>query len=103
MRMVIASLAITAALATPALAQTDPSLCDQDKGYIEVFKQFVEGWADAVNAGTLVDPQKTDIAVWVEKWKNRMLEGTALPRLNVEEIERLIHRDSLNLLGLKSR
>lgn len=34
---------------------------------------------------------------------NRMLEGTALPRLNEEEIERLIYRDSLNLLGLKAR
>jgi predicted TIM-barrel fold metal-dependent hydrolase len=31
---------------------------------------------------------------------NNMLEGTALPRLNVEAIERLIHRDSLQLLGL---
>ena len=90
MRMVIASLAITAALATPALAQTDPSLCDQDKGYIEVFKQFVEGWADAVNAGTLVDPQKTDIAVWVEKWKNRMLEGTPVHDLCVEMVQKRI-------------
>lgn len=34
---------------------------------------------------------------------NRMLEGTALPRLNEEEIERLIRRDSLALLGLKPR
>lgn len=31
---------------------------------------------------------------------NRMLEGTALPRLRPEEIEALIHRDSLALLGL---
>lgn len=31
---------------------------------------------------------------------NRMLEGTALPRLNMEAIERLIHRDTLPLLGL---
>jgi predicted TIM-barrel fold metal-dependent hydrolase len=31
---------------------------------------------------------------------NRMLDGTALPRLNEEAIERLIHRDSLPLLGL---
>ena len=31
---------------------------------------------------------------------NAMLAGTALPRLNAEEIEALIHRDSLALLGL---
>jgi predicted TIM-barrel fold metal-dependent hydrolase len=31
---------------------------------------------------------------------NRMLEGTALPRLREEEIEGLIHRDSLEILGL---
>lgn len=31
---------------------------------------------------------------------NDMLEGTKLPRLNTEEIEALIYRDSLNLLGL---
>lgn len=34
---------------------------------------------------------------------NDMLEGTALPRLNEEEIERLIGRDSLGLLGLRRR
>lgn len=32
---------------------------------------------------------------------NRMVEGTGLPRLNVEKIEELIHRDTLPLLGLK--
>jgi predicted TIM-barrel fold metal-dependent hydrolase len=31
---------------------------------------------------------------------NNMLEGTQLPRLNPEEIEKLIVRDSLSLLGL---
>ena len=31
---------------------------------------------------------------------NGMLEGTALPRLDVTQIEQLIHRDSLALLGL---
>jgi predicted TIM-barrel fold metal-dependent hydrolase len=31
---------------------------------------------------------------------NRMLEGTALPRLDEKRIEELIHRDSLPLLGL---
>ena len=31
---------------------------------------------------------------------NAMLEGTALPRLDVAAIERMIHRDSLELLGL---
>ena len=31
---------------------------------------------------------------------NKMLDGTALPRLNENEIEALIHRDSLGLLGL---
>ncbi len=34
---------------------------------------------------------------------NAMLEGTALPRLNMTEIEALIHRDSLSLLGLEDR
>jgi predicted TIM-barrel fold metal-dependent hydrolase len=32
---------------------------------------------------------------------NGMLEGTALPRLNAQAIEDVIHRDSLTLLGLK--
>ena len=32
---------------------------------------------------------------------NEMLEGTALPRLDGNEIEALIHRDSLKLLGLE--
>ncbi len=31
---------------------------------------------------------------------NRMLDGTALPRLNEEEIEKMISRDTLPLLGL---
>ncbi len=31
---------------------------------------------------------------------NAMLEGTALPRLNQAELEAMIHRDSLSLLGL---
>ena len=31
---------------------------------------------------------------------NRMLDGTALPRLSEEKIEAMIHRDSLPLLGL---
>jgi predicted TIM-barrel fold metal-dependent hydrolase len=32
---------------------------------------------------------------------NDMLEGTALPRLNLDEIESMIHRDALNLLGIE--
>lgn len=32
---------------------------------------------------------------------NDMLEGTALPRLNMKEIEAMIHRDSLSLLGIE--
>lgn len=32
---------------------------------------------------------------------NRMLDGTALPRLDTGEIDALIHRDSLRLLGLE--
>lgn len=32
---------------------------------------------------------------------NHMVEGTNLPRLNMEAIERMIHRDSLRLLGLE--
>lgn len=31
---------------------------------------------------------------------NGMLEGTTLPRLSAEQIEKLIHRDALSLLGL---
>jgi len=31
---------------------------------------------------------------------NNMLEGTALPRLNLDEIEAMFHRDTLSLLGL---
>jgi predicted TIM-barrel fold metal-dependent hydrolase len=31
---------------------------------------------------------------------NAMLQGTALPRLDEEQIQQLIHRDSLDLLGL---
>lgn len=31
---------------------------------------------------------------------NRMVEGTQLPRLNTDALERLIHRDSLPLLGI---
>ena len=34
---------------------------------------------------------------------NRMLDGTALPRLSETEIEAMIHRDSLGLLGLEGR
>jgi predicted TIM-barrel fold metal-dependent hydrolase len=34
---------------------------------------------------------------------NSMLEGTKLPRLKTEEIEAMIHRDSLAILGLGSR
>jgi hypothetical protein len=90
MRLIVASLAIAAAFATPTFAQTDPSLCEQDKGYIEVYKQFVEGWVDAVQAGRLVDPQKTDIAVWVEQWKNRMLQGTPVHDLCVEMVQKRI-------------
>jgi predicted TIM-barrel fold metal-dependent hydrolase len=32
---------------------------------------------------------------------NMMLEGTALPRLDAEQIDAMIHRDSLSLLGLR--
>jgi hypothetical protein len=32
---------------------------------------------------------------------NDMLEGTKLPRLDMTQIEAMIHRDSLKLLGLK--
>ena len=32
---------------------------------------------------------------------NDMLEGTALPRLDLDEIESMIHRDTLNLLGIE--
>lgn len=32
---------------------------------------------------------------------NDMLEGTALPRLNMKEIEAMIHRDSFSLLGIE--
>ena len=32
---------------------------------------------------------------------NGQLEGTKLPRLDEQQIEALIHRESLNLLGLE--
>ena len=31
---------------------------------------------------------------------NKQLDGTSLPRLEIEAIEALIHRDSLSILGL---
>ncbi len=31
---------------------------------------------------------------------NNMLEGTALPRLDMEQMEQMIHRDTGTLLGL---
>jgi uncharacterized protein len=34
---------------------------------------------------------------------NEMLDGTKLPRLKVEKIEEMIHRDSLTLLGIRKR
>ena len=74
------------ALASPVLAQSDPGLCDQDKGYIEVYKQFVEGWSDAVNAGKLVDPKKTEVAVWVTAWENRMAQGESVHALCVDMV-----------------
>jgi uncharacterized protein len=33
---------------------------------------------------------------------NKMLEGTALPRLNMDEMEKMFHRDSLAALGISS-
>jgi hypothetical protein len=32
---------------------------------------------------------------------NKMLEGTALPRLDTRQIDAMIYRDSMSLLGLK--
>ena len=32
---------------------------------------------------------------------NRMVEGTNLPRLQEDQIEAMIHRDSLQILGLE--
>ena len=86
MLRIIVSLAALAALATPAFAQTDTALCDQEKGYIEVYKQFIEGWADAVDRGTLVDPKKTEIAVWEVKWENRMMAGEPIRDLCLDMI-----------------
>ena len=82
------SLAALLLSATPAFAQIDPRLCDQDKGYIEVYKQFITGWSEAVDAGRLVDPQKTDIAVWVTKWENRMLAGEPVRDLCLDMIRK---------------
>ena len=86
MHRIAVSLLVLSALVSPTLAQTDTALCDQDKGYIEVYKQFVEGWADAVNSGKLVDPKKTEIAVWTTKWENRMLAGESIHALCVDMI-----------------
>ena len=33
---------------------------------------------------------------------NNMLEGTALPRLNMEKMEEMFERDTLKILGIKS-
>ena len=33
---------------------------------------------------------------------NDMLEGTALPRLNMDEMEKMLHRDTLKLLGIEA-
>jgi len=33
---------------------------------------------------------------------NKMLEGTALPRLNMDEMEKMFHRDSLDALGISN-
>lgn len=86
MRRLIIAAALSAGLAAPAWAQTDTALCDQDKGYIEVFKQFAEGWSDGVKAGTIVDPKKTEIAVYATQWQNRMLQGEPLHALCLEMI-----------------
>ena len=42
------------------------------------------------------------IAITIEGLRklNDMLAGTSLPRLDIEQIEALIHRDSLSLVGL---
>jgi predicted TIM-barrel fold metal-dependent hydrolase len=55
---------------------------------------------DKVLFGT--DYPFTDVNASVDGLRslNNMLEGTALPRLNEVEIESLIHRESLSLLGL---
>ncbi len=46
----------------------------------------------------------TDVNASIEGVRslNNMLEGTALPRLDPREIDAMIHRDSLKLLGLDS-
>jgi hypothetical protein len=85
---ILVSFAALLALATPVLAQTDTGLCDQEKGYIEVYKQFIEGWSDAVSNGTLVDPKKTEIAVWVTKWENRMVAGEPIRTLCLDMISK---------------
>lgn len=42
-----------------------------------------------------------DLTVTYEGYTvNKMLDGTALPRLDEREIDALIHRDSLDILGL---
>jgi hypothetical protein len=86
MRRIAVLLLALLVLATPALAQTDTALCDQDKGYIEVYKQFVEGWSAAVDSGKLVDPKKTEVAVWATAWENRMLAGESIHALCVDMI-----------------
>jgi hypothetical protein len=32
---------------------------------------------------------------------NGMLEGTRLPRLNMDEMEAMFHRDSMGVLGIR--
>jgi len=47
----------------------------------------------------------TDVNASIEGLRNlnNMLQGTALPRLDVDQINAMIHRDSLGLLGLDAR
>lgn len=87
MRIAVTLIALLV-FATPAFAQIDPRLCDQDKGYIEVYKQFIIGWSDAVDAGRLVDPKKTEIAVWVTQWQNRMAQGEPIRDLCLDMIKK---------------
>ncbi len=70
-----------------ALGQSDPKTCDAPQGYIEVYKQFLTAWDGARLAGTLVDPELTDIAVWLVEYENRMVNGVPVAQLCREMID----------------
>ena len=61
--------------------------------------QYVANYV-AASPETVIGFLSVDASVEGLRSLNQMLEGSSLPRLDVDEIESLIYRDSLTLLGL---